>query len=160
MRSVILERLIFCVSYSIVTLPVISSTLTFEIPFNLDSACRKLSALKVVHVLHAVQSVFEALRITFSMFIGSPKTGSHMQEFKSIVIIPVFRTECAFRKSKDIQLTHAFKKLRISNAIENPFSFFPVLHQPNILQNPQMMRSGRLSQIKRNHDFTDTHLTR
>ena len=71
MRSVILERLIFCVSYSIVTLPVISSTLTFETPFNLAIACRRLSALKsVAHVLHPVQSVFKAFRITFSAFFS------------------------------------------------------------------------------------------
>ena len=64
----ILERTIFCVSYSIVVLPVISSTLTFETPFNLAIACWRLSALKSAHVLHPVQSVFEAFRITFSVF--------------------------------------------------------------------------------------------
>src|SRR4030067_1345560 len=68
MRLVILERMIFCVPYSIVTLPVISSTLTFRTPFNLAIACRRLSALKSAHVLHPVQSVFEAFRITFSVF--------------------------------------------------------------------------------------------
>src|ERR1017187_569030 len=59
--------MIFWVSYSIIVLPVISSTLTFVTPFNLAIACWRLSALKSAHVLHPVQSVFKAFKITFSI---------------------------------------------------------------------------------------------
>jgi len=82
--------MIFCVSNSIVTLPVISSTLAFETPPSLDIACRRLSDWKVAHVLHAVHPSFEVFRTTFSVFIGSSKADDHIQEFKSIV------TTCCF----------------------------------------------------------------
>ena len=102
MRSVILERLIFCVSYSMVTLPVIPSTLTFETPLNLPIACLRLSAPKSAHVQHPVQSIFEAFRITFSIVIGSPRANTCIQVFKYIVTTSDIRKPTISKKNQRI----------------------------------------------------------
>jgi len=57
----------FCVSYSMLTLPVISSTLTFDTPLNLASACLRFSASRSeAHVWHPVQSIFPVFKIILS----------------------------------------------------------------------------------------------
>jgi hypothetical protein len=50
------------------TLPVTSSTLTFDTPFSRTSACLRFSASRSdAHVEHALQSFFEVFRVIFSM---------------------------------------------------------------------------------------------